>query len=261
MATVVAAEPSEVLVLGREVFLQFLARHPHAALDLMAVMSRRLRGVDDVLRGCVTRNPNVEETEGSTFGEFLADRVASFGGSWPFIILFGSILVGWVAINVLLLTHRPFDPYPFILLNLVLSTLAALQAPVIMMSQNRQSVKDRLKSDLDYQINLKAELEIAQLHRKMDRLSELLQGHFARDTPRRLGQLLLDSVSTDPAECEPGLSETTYPPQSSVTRVLTVSGRGQYRPRPKQAISTGLGVHSGLTSRLAFRLPIQKGIE
>lgn len=104
----------------------------------------------------------------ATFGERAADVVASFGGSWTFIGLFMAVLGGWIVLNVVGLLRQPFDPYPFILLNLVLSCVAALQAPVIMMSQRRQETKDRLRSQNDYQVNLKAELEIRQLHEKID---------------------------------------------------------------------------------------------
>jgi uncharacterized membrane protein len=105
-----------------------------------------------------------------TFGERLSDRIASFGGSWRFIILFGVVLVLWIILNAALLLNRGFDPYPFILLNLILSCLAAMQAPIIMMSQNRAEVRDRLRSENDYKINLKAELEIRHLHEKIDHL-------------------------------------------------------------------------------------------
>lgn len=101
-------------------------------------------------------------------GDRWADNIASFGGSWRFIIIFGSILFIWISINTWLFFQKPFDPYPFILLNLILSCLAAIQAPIIMMSQNRHSAKDRLKSDYDYQINMKAELEIRHLNEKID---------------------------------------------------------------------------------------------
>jgi uncharacterized membrane protein len=107
--------------------------------------------------------------EKSTFGQRLADGVASFGGSWPFLISFGVVLVGWVGINLLLSRSAP-DPYPFIFLNLLLSMLAAVQAPVIMMSQNRQAAKDRLVTSHDYECNLKAEIEIMALHDKIDQL-------------------------------------------------------------------------------------------
>jgi uncharacterized membrane protein len=111
---------------------------------------------------------NILATERRTLGERAADGLASFGGSWTFILVFGVVLFGWMALNASWLLLRPFDPYPFILLNLVLSTLAALQAPVIMMSQRRQEARDRLRAENDYKVNLKAELEIRHLHEKID---------------------------------------------------------------------------------------------
>jgi uncharacterized membrane protein len=105
-----------------------------------------------------------------TFGERLSDRIAAFGGSWRFIILFGAILLLWIGLNALFLANRGFDPYPFILLNLILSCLAAIQAPIIMMSQNRAEARDRLRAENDYKVNLKAELEIRHLHEKLDHL-------------------------------------------------------------------------------------------
>jgi uncharacterized membrane protein len=105
-----------------------------------------------------------------TFGERLSDRIAEFGGSWKFLISFGAVLLIWIAINGVILVTRAFDPYPFILLNLILSCLAAVQAPVIMMSQNRAEARDRLRAENDYKINLKAELEIRHLHEKIDHL-------------------------------------------------------------------------------------------
>jgi uncharacterized membrane protein len=105
-----------------------------------------------------------------TFGERLSDHIASFGGSWRFIILFGIVLFGWIILNGIFLLNRGFDPYPFILLNLILSCLAAIQAPIIMMSQNRAESRDRLRAENDYKINLKAELEIRHLHEKIDHL-------------------------------------------------------------------------------------------
>ena len=105
-----------------------------------------------------------------TFGERLSDRIAEFGGSWKFLIIFGAVLVGWIILNAVFLLNRGFDPYPFILLNLILSCLAAVQAPVIMMSQNRAEARDRLRAENDYKVNLKAELEIRHLHEKIDHL-------------------------------------------------------------------------------------------
>ncbi|MEJ2100956.1 MAG: DUF1003 domain-containing protein [Desulfobacterales bacterium] len=118
----------------------------------------------------LSSNVEAEFEKDLSLSEKMADKLASFGGSWTFIIIFAAILCGWIALNSFLLLKRPFDPYPFILLNLVLSCLAAIQAPVIMMSQNRQEAKDRLRSQHDYQVNLKAELEIRHLHEKIDHL-------------------------------------------------------------------------------------------
>lgn len=122
----------------------------------------------------ISRNTNVIFADKRTFGEQVADRVAGFGGSWSFIFLFCAVLVAWVILNSFILTHQggAFDPYPYILLNLFLSMLAALQAPVILMSQNRQAAKDRLDATHDYEVNLKAELEVRALHEKVDGLRE-----------------------------------------------------------------------------------------
>lgn len=118
----------------------------------------------------LSRNINLEFEQDLTVWERMSDKVAAFGGSWRFILGFGVVIVIWVAVNTIALLRQPFDPYPYILLNLVLSCLAAIQAPVIMMSQNRQDAKDRLRSEHDYQLNLKAELEIRHLNEKMDLL-------------------------------------------------------------------------------------------
>lgn len=129
----------------------------------------------DVVRSLREHEVLVENVEGEfegvwTLGERWADRMAEFGGSWSFLIVFAGVLTLWIVLNAIILTVRPFDPYPFILLNLVLSCIAAVQAPVIMMSQKRQEAKDRLRSQNDYKVNLKAELEIRQLHEKLDHL-------------------------------------------------------------------------------------------
>ena len=125
-----------------------------------------------ISRGRIARNIQREFDAQLTFGEKMADRVATIGGSWTFIICFMIFLIGWMAFNVFILMQRAFDPYPFILLNLVLSCLAALQAPVIMMSQNRQGEIDRMQAQNDYEVNIKAELEILQLHEKINELRE-----------------------------------------------------------------------------------------
>jgi CRP/FNR family cyclic AMP-dependent transcriptional regulator len=177
-ASAIAEVDSELLEFERGQLLTFVQQHPHAALDLLGVMANRIRSSDVLLRTRVSRNVNEEEEESLTFGERLADKVAAFGGSWTFIIFFGVTLVAWVGVNSTLLAKHPFDPYPFIFLNLILSMLAAIQAPVIMMSQNRQGSKDRMKSDMDYRIDLKGEMEIAHLHTKVDQIYEMLQSRF-----------------------------------------------------------------------------------
>ncbi len=124
-------------------------------------------------RLAVSRDVNIDYDTSRSFGEQLSDRIASFGGSWTFIIFFGGAIIAWVIVNTVILWNwgnGPFDPYPFILLNLFLSMVAALQAPIIMMSQNRQSAKDRLQASHDYEVNLKAEIEIMALHEKLDEI-------------------------------------------------------------------------------------------
>jgi uncharacterized membrane protein len=116
----------------------------------------------------LTENINLTFEKSITFGQRIADRVATFGGSWTFIGVFSLILIVWIGVNSITILYRPFDPFPYILLNLILSCLAAVQAPVIMMSQNRMEARDRLRSENDYQVNLKAELEIRHLHEKLD---------------------------------------------------------------------------------------------
>ncbi len=179
-ATAIAMEDSECFVLTRDDLQELITKHPHAAIDLLTMVGRRLRATDELLRMHVSRNANVEEEERLTFGQKIADRVAAFGGSWTFIIVFSTLLSVWMFVNAEIFNKHPWDPYPFILLNLVLSTLAAFQAPVIMMSQNRQASKDRIKSDLDFEVNMKAELEVAHLHNKIDKIYEKIQEHWAQ---------------------------------------------------------------------------------
>jgi CRP/FNR family cyclic AMP-dependent transcriptional regulator len=172
-ASAVACGPTRTCIVDRADLERLFARKPHAALDILAVLSRRLRRTDVLLSQRTARNPNVVIEEETTFGQRVADLVARVGGSWRFINAFTVVMIVWMGLNTFILL-RPFDPAPFIGLNLVLSMLAALQAPVIMMSQNRQDTKDRVRADLDYQVNLKAEVEIMELHRKLDRMKEEL---------------------------------------------------------------------------------------
>lgn len=135
-------------------------------------ISQMEKDVVDAIHNNKILSENIEDNldEKFTFGQRVADKIAAFGGSWSFIIIFFSFLLLWMMVNIFLLSAKPFDPYPFILLNLILSSLAAIQAPIIMMSQNRQGEKDRTRSEHDYKINLKAEVEIRLLHEKIDHL-------------------------------------------------------------------------------------------
>ncbi|HEY3067891.1 MAG TPA: DUF1003 domain-containing protein [Methylomirabilota bacterium] len=136
--------------------------------ELSALEADVIRSLEE--HEVVSRDIDGQTDCGLTTGERIADKVAEFGGSWRFILIFGGVLAGWIGVNSLMLMRTPFDPYPYILLNLVLSCLAAVQAPVIMMSQNRQEARDRRRAEHDYRVNLKAELEIRQLHWKIDQL-------------------------------------------------------------------------------------------
>jgi len=145
-----------------------------------------IRFFADLRRANPPRDPNILFAERLTVGERLADRVAAVGGSWGFIIAFGLFLAAWAIINMVLLGARAFDPFPFIFLNLMLSMLAALQAPVIMMSQNRQAAKDRLEVRLDYETNLRAEAQIEGLHEKIEMLQAQIALLVGESAARRL---------------------------------------------------------------------------
>jgi CRP/FNR family transcriptional regulator, cyclic AMP receptor protein len=164
-ATVV--EASRLVVLSRPHFLSFLGSSPNVALEMLTALTRRLRRTDELLKHLATRNVNEEEASHLTFADRAADVIAEFGGSWKFITASLAFFFIWIGINTFLLTRKPFDPFPFILLNLALNMITALQAPIIMMSQNRQSYKDRLRADLDYRVNLKNELALNEILRRV----------------------------------------------------------------------------------------------
>ena len=170
--TAVATEPTTCVVVDREDLVELVQRKPMSGLDMMTVLAREIHSTQRIVRGRAARNPNDVFDENETVGEKIADRVAGFGGSWTFIITFLVGMAIYVAINAVI--KRPWDPYPFILLNLVLSMLAAIQAPVIMMSQNRTDAKDRVRSELDFQVNRRAESEIQALSRRVHALGDKL---------------------------------------------------------------------------------------
>jgi CRP/FNR family cyclic AMP-dependent transcriptional regulator len=167
----IAMEETRCVEVSRDDIAVLLNRKPLAGMDLLTALSRQLHAAQDLVRTRASRNPNELIQEESTFAERIADHVARFGGSWTFIITFGVWMTVYTAINILLGT-KAWDPYPFILLNLFLSALAAIQAPVIMMSQNRQDTKDRLRGELDFDVNKRAASDIQGLSRKLNLLDE-----------------------------------------------------------------------------------------
>ena len=190
-ARVRAMEDLTTLALERDDFFEFLRTHSHAAIDVMVELGGRLRENDRIFRSMVSRNVNEIEEEQLTLGQRVADKVADTIGSWPFIIIQSIILTVWIILNVTAWVHH-WDIYPFILLNLMLSFQAAYAGPVIMMSQNRQSSKDRLAAEIDHQVNTKAELEINNLMRRMDELElsveenhSELKGFITKETLRK----------------------------------------------------------------------------
>ena len=182
----IALEASACLEVSRDDIAVLLERKPHAGMDLLTTLGRQFHAAHDLVRARASRNPNeLIETE-ATFAERVADHVARFGGSWTFIISFGLILVAYTSVNTAL-HGKAWDPYPFILLNLFLSMLAAVQAPVIMMSQNRQDTKDRLRGELDFEVNRRAASDIQGLARKLNLLDDKIDdlGALLRDSGRR----------------------------------------------------------------------------
>jgi CRP/FNR family cyclic AMP-dependent transcriptional regulator len=166
-------EETECIEVDRHDITELLTHKPHAGLDMMAVLGRQFHNAQRLVRLRAARNPNDVIEEEETFGERVADGVAAFGGSWAFISMFAVVLIVYASINIIL-RGRAWDPYPFILLNLFLSMLAAIQAPVIMMSQNRQDKKDRLRSELDFDVNRRAHTEIQGLAHKLNLLGDRL---------------------------------------------------------------------------------------
>jgi len=167
----IALEETSCLEVSRDDIAVLLQRKPLAGMDMLTVLGRQFHASQQLVRVRASRHPNEMIEEESTLGERVADSVAQFGGSWPFIILFAVVAAVYTAINIFL-GKAAWDPYPFILLNLFLSLLAAIQAPVIMMSQNRQDTKDRLRGELDYDVNRRAASDIQGLARKLNLLGE-----------------------------------------------------------------------------------------
>jgi len=182
-ADAVVAEDARLAVLSREHFLSFVRSSPNVALELLTALANRLRHTDELLRHSATRNLNVEEAARLTVADRAADIIASFGGSWKFILSAVLFFNVWVLINSLLLTNNGFDPYPYLLLSTGINMLAVLQAPIILMSQNRQAHKDRLRAEIDYQINLKNELALNEI---IERLKAIERDYLQLTSDKRL---------------------------------------------------------------------------
>ena len=160
-------EDARLAILSRADFLRFVRTKPDVALEMLSALTDRLRRTDELLRSRVTRNANEEERARATLADRAADLIAEFGGSWKFILVSFGLIVFWIILNSFVLVSG-FDPKPYQMLNLALAIIAGMQAPIIMMSQNRQGEKDRLRADLDYQVNLKNELSLAEVLRRLD---------------------------------------------------------------------------------------------
>ena len=169
-ATATALEDCRLLEMKREDFVSFLMVRPAVAISMISEIGKRLRSTNELVTSLASKNLNVEVDEQLSFGDRLADKVAEFGGSWAFIASFFVFLAIWIIVNAIQFLFGAFDPYPYVFLNLVLAVVSSIQGPFIMMSQNRAQRVDRLKADLDYQVNMKSELLLQQLHAKVDEL-------------------------------------------------------------------------------------------
>lgn len=169
-ANAIVYDHAVILEMSRKNFINLIKAHPDIAISMLGELGKRLRQTNEITARQVSRNVNeIMETELS-FGERVSDLCAEFIGSWTFIFLFGLLLFGWMGLNIYAVFFAPVDPYPFILLNLMLSCLAAIQAPLIMMSQGRHAKKDKIAADLDYRVNLKAELQIQEIRMLLDKI-------------------------------------------------------------------------------------------
>ncbi len=175
-ASAIAKYNCKLLEMNREDFIRFLLDRPTVAISMLSEMGKRLQATNDLVTSLASKNVNEEMDEHMSFGDKLADRVTNFGGSWKFIIIFVVGIIIWCGLNIVELLFVPFDPYPYVFLNLVLGVVSSLQAPLIMMSQNRAQLKDRFRAEMDYQVNLKSELMLQQLHTKIDEIRT--EGNF-----------------------------------------------------------------------------------
>lgn len=196
-ANVRAVEDTRLAALSREDFIGFVRRNTDVALAMVSAISERLRRTDELLRRRVSRNANDEERARQTFADRLADKLTEFGGSWKFISLTVAFLVVWMLANSWFMHNQGFDPYPYSFMDVINGMVAAVLAPIILISQNRQAEKDRLRADLDFQINLKNELALAEVLRRLDVLeSERLPTLFAEQNAQLLARSTLRASET-----------------------------------------------------------------
>jgi uncharacterized membrane protein len=188
-------DDSRLAILPRQAFLGFVRSNPDVALGMLAALTDRLRRTDELLRSRVSRNVNEESERRATMADRAADLIAEFGGSWKFIIASMVLILGWILFNTYVLI-RGFDPAPFQMLNLALAVIAGMQAPIIMMSQNRQGEKDRLRADLDYQVNLKNELSLAEVLRRLDVIESERLPQLFEEQNEKLGNSPMSNVQS-----------------------------------------------------------------
>jgi CRP/FNR family transcriptional regulator, cyclic AMP receptor protein len=184
-ANAIVAEHARLAVLTRENFLTFVSSDARIVLEMLSAITNRLRRTDELLRHRVSRNANEEDAKNLTLADRAADKIAQFGGSWKFISASIVFTLAWIALNTWLLFDKGFDPYPYVLLNLVIGMIASLSAPIILMSQNREAQKDRLRADLDYQVNLKNEMLLGEILRRLDKGEFVPQHGAIRDSSDR----------------------------------------------------------------------------
>src|SRR5213595_4100227 len=184
-ADATVTEDSRLAVLARENFLTFVSSDSRIVLEMLSAITNRLRRTDELLRHRVSRNANEEDAKNLTLADRAADKLAQFGGSWKFIAFEIGLFLAWMAANTWLLAEKQFDPYPYVFLNLVLAIICGLQAPIILMSQNREAQKDRLRADLDYHVNLKNEMLLGEILRRLEKREFPPQHSAIRDSTGR----------------------------------------------------------------------------
>jgi uncharacterized membrane protein len=212
-ADAMVIDDARFAILSRPNFLAFVRSNPDVALGMLGALTDRLRRTDELIRSRVSRNANEEQRKRATMADRAADVIAEFGGSWKFIGVSIGLIVFWIIFNSYILFNG-FDPKPYQMLNLVLAVIAGMQAPIIMMSQNRQGEKDRLRADLDYRVNLKNELSLAEVLRRLDVLESERLPKLFEDQNARLGQGQVSSPKSQVSGTKPQAESQVSSPKS-----------------------------------------------